>query len=113
MQYFRLTLNAMTGIITVKSPGGSSFDRELVARHYLTVEARDDLGQGNRNTVQLVVNIEDVNDNAPVFLLNKYETRLLEGEKDFELPLILEARDADLNGIYFIAYCSGIINYIV
>ncbi|XP_077287524.1 cadherin 88C [Arctopsyche grandis] len=93
-----LSLNALSGVITVKSPGGTSFDRELVSRHFLTVEARDDLGQGNRNTVQLVINIEDVNDNAPIFLQNKYETRLLEGESDFEVPLVLEARDADLNG---------------
>lgn len=69
-----------------------------MSRHYLTVEARDDLGKGNRNTVQLVIDIEDVNDNAPIFLANKYEARLLENEKGFETPLILEARDIDLNG---------------
>lgn len=93
-------MNPLSGVITVKSPGGTSFDRELVSKHFLTVEARDDLGQGNRNTVQLVINIEDVNDNPPIFLQNKYEARLLEGKSDFELPLILEARDADLNGLY-------------
>jgi hypothetical protein len=43
----RLSLDPYTGIITIKS-GGSGFDRELVSRHYLTVEARDDLGSGNR-----------------------------------------------------------------
>lgn len=55
-------------------------------------------GKGNRNTAQLVINIEDVNDNAPMFLANKYEARLLENEKEFENPLVLEARDIDLNG---------------
>ncbi|XP_063530997.1 cadherin-23 [Cydia strobilella] len=93
-----LSLNPISGVITVKQAGGDSFDRELVSRHYLTVEARDDLGKGNRNTAQLIVNIEDVNDNAPMFLANKYEARLLENERQFENPLVLEARDIDLNG---------------
>ncbi|CAB3223205.1 unnamed protein product [Arctia plantaginis] len=93
-----LNLNPVSGVITVKQAGGDSFDRELISRHYLTVEARDDLGKGNRNTAQLVINIEDVNDNAPMFLANKYEARLLENEKEFENPLVLEARDLDLNG---------------
>ncbi|XP_053612756.1 cadherin-23 [Plodia interpunctella] len=93
-----LYLNPVSGVITVKEAGGNSFDRELISQHYLTVEARDDLGRGNRNTAQLVVNIEDVNDNAPMFLANKYEARLLENEAQFENPLVLEARDIDLNG---------------
>lgn len=54
--------------------------------------------KGNRNTAQLIIDIEDVNDNAPMFLANKYEARLLENEKQLENPLILEARDMDLNG---------------
>ncbi|XP_022814914.1 cadherin-23 [Spodoptera litura] len=93
-----LNLNPISGVITVKQAGGDSFDRELISRHYLTVEARDDLGKGNRNTAQLIINIEDVNDNAPMFLANKYEARLLENEMEFENPLVLEARDLDLNG---------------
>lgn len=96
--HFSLNLNPVSGVITVKLAGGDNFDRELVSRHYLTVEARDDLGRGNRNTAQLIINIEDVNDNAPMFLANKYEARLLENERQFENPLMLEARDIDLNG---------------
>ncbi|XP_067000515.2 cadherin-23 [Anabrus simplex] len=92
-----LSLDPVTGVITIKSTG-PGLDRELVTRHYLTVEARDDLGRGNRNTVQLVVNIEDVNDNPPVFLRHKYDARLLENQLDFETPLLIEAHDDDLNG---------------
>lgn len=92
-------MDPLTGIITVKEPG-TSFDRELVSRHYLTVEARDDLGKGNRNTVQLIVNVNDVNDNAPIFLQNKYEAVLLENEDHFQSPLIVEAFDIDLNGTF-------------
>lgn len=94
----RLNLHPTTGIISVKTAGGPNWDREQVSRHYLTVEARDDLGQGNRNTVQLIINIEDVNDNPPVFTQTRFEARLLENKLDFENPLKVEARDADLNG---------------
>ncbi|CAH1406526.1 unnamed protein product [Nezara viridula] len=92
-----LSLDPTTGAITIKSDQ-PTFDRELISKHYLVVEARDDLGLGNRNTVQLVINVEDVNDNEPQFLQNKYEARLLENEPNFESPLFVEARDADLNG---------------
>lgn len=64
----------------------------------MTVEAIDNLGLGNRNTVQLIINIEDLNDNAPTFLQRQYETTLLENKLEFEHPLQLEARDNDLNG---------------
>ncbi|XP_024946017.1 cadherin-23 isoform X2 [Cephus cinctus] len=92
-----LTLNPISGVITVKQTG-PGFDRELVSRHYLTVEARDDLGKGNRNTAQLIVNVDDVNDNPPVFLQNKYEAVLWENQDHFESPLVVEAFDIDLNG---------------
>lgn len=94
---YALKLNATSGVITVKKTG-PGFDRELVSRHYLTVEARDDLGKGNRNNAQLVINIEDVNDNSPIFLQNKYEAVLSENKKEFESPLVVEAFDIDLNG---------------
>lgn len=48
--------------------------------------------------MQLVLNIQDVNDNAPQFVHNKYEARLQENQSDFDTPLIVEARDLDLNG---------------
>lgn len=89
-------MDPLSGIIKINNPGGDAFDRELVAKHYLTVEARDNQGRGNRNTVQLIINIEDTNDNAPLFLQGKYEARLLENKMDFEIPLIVEAKDSDL-----------------
>ncbi|KAK9884479.1 hypothetical protein WA026_007322 [Henosepilachna vigintioctopunctata] len=94
----QLNLHPTSGIITVKTAGGPNWDREQVSRHYLTVEARDNLGAGNRNTVQLIISIEDVNDNPPLFFHNKYEARLLENKRQFEIPVKVEARDADLNG---------------
>lgn len=101
-------------MISVKEAGGPSWDREQVSRHYLTVEARDDLGKGNRNSVQLIVNIEDVNDNAPIFTQGHYEARLMENAPNFEIPLKVEARDADLNGrnILVVAVLQSYITFI-
>lgn len=93
-----LNLDPVTGVITVKSTAGSFFDRELYEKHYLSVEVQDNLGEGNRNTVPLIISLVDVNDNPPIFLQRKYETRLFENRRAFETPLQVEARDADVNG---------------
>lgn len=93
-----LDMDPNTGVITVKSTAGSFFDRELYEKHYLTIEAKDNLGEGNRNTVPLVLTLIDINDNPPIFLQRKYETRLFENRKAFETLLQVEARDADVNG---------------
>ncbi|CAG9764225.1 unnamed protein product [Ceutorhynchus assimilis] len=93
-----LNIDPISGILTVKTAGGPSWDREQAPRHYLSIEARDDMGNGNRNSVQLTINLEDVNDNSPLFIQNKYEARLMENQLSFEKFLRVEARDADLNG---------------
>lgn len=92
-----LKLDPISGILTVNSEA-PVFDREQVARHFVTAEARDELGMGNRNTVQIIINVLDKNDNAPIFLQNKYEVRLLENKMDFETSLVVEATDMDQNG---------------
>lgn len=86
----------MVGTLSIKSTNSEAFDREIVSRYYLTVEAIDNNGLGNRNTAQIIIDLEDVNDNAPIFLQHQYEANLLENKDDFENPLILEARDLDL-----------------
>lgn len=60
--------------------------------------------------MQLVVNVADVNDNAPEFLQSEYEARLLEDSTEFESPLVIEARDLDLNGKYCCCFYSGLNN---
>lgn len=89
-------MDSKTGSISIRAPGEQEFDREIISTHYLTVEARDNLGQGNRNTVQLVLSIIDVNDNPPIFMERQYEGKLLENKIAFEMPLIVKAKDADL-----------------
>jgi len=91
-----LILNPITGVITVGSRDKNSLDRELSSAYFLTAEARDSGGRGNRNTVQIQLVINDVNDEKPTFLLSRYEGRVFENELQFISPLILEAKDRDL-----------------
>lgn len=92
-----LHLDPITGVITVQK-SDHKFDRELSAQHFLIVEARDSNGSGNRNSVQLVLNITDYNDCSPKFFHDKYEARLYENSFNFEQPLSLFAMDCDAVG---------------
>ena len=74
------------------------FDREKSDFHFLTVEARDDLGRGNRNTVELLIRLTDVNDNPPIFEQKEYVGFLKENNLSFEQAVFVSARDADENG---------------
>lgn len=90
-------MDSITGVISIKQVVGVAFDREMVSHHYLTAEAIDNVGLGNRNTIQLIIEIKDINDNAPIFLQRQYEVPLMENRNEFEYLLQLEARDNDLN----------------
>lgn len=93
-----LTLNPMTGVVSVRNgPINSSlfFDRERHTQHFLIVESRDAAGFGNRNTVQLVVNITDINDHAPRFTQSSYEVRISENAVQFEPDFYVTAVDDD------------------
>ena len=80
------------------NPDWSPFDREKTDFHYLTVEARDEVGQGNRNTVELLIHLKDVNDNAPRFEQDAYRTFLPENNDQFPSPFLVRADDKDENG---------------
>ncbi|XP_028045888.2 cadherin-86C [Monomorium pharaonis] len=82
-----------TGLITVAI--GSSLDREMAAQLQLTVNARDENGKGNTGTVPLIVNLLDVNDNAPIFEKDVYEFTLNSDLTNFSTPAIIKATDAD------------------
>ncbi|XP_043802012.1 uncharacterized protein LOC122719859 [Apis laboriosa] len=87
------TMEPDTGLITVAM--GSSLDREIAARFVLTVEARDENGNGNRGVVPLIVNLLDVNDNPPIFEKDVYEFALNSDLTNFTLPAFIKAIDAD------------------
>ena len=77
-----LTLDPFSGMITTGTDDEDTpetfFDRERENFHYLTVEARDDNGEGNRNSVELLIHVTDMNDNPPVFESNIYEAYIPE-----------------------------------
>ncbi|EFN81179.1 Cadherin-86C [Harpegnathos saltator] len=82
-----------TGLITVAT--GSSLDREMVAQFQLTVIARDEDGKGNTGTASLIVNLLDVNDNAPIFEKDVYEFTLNSDLTNFTGAAFIKATDAD------------------
>ena len=94
----RLRIDPLTGVITVASGGPSVFDREKIGEFIVIVEAKDFMGKGNRNTVQLHVLLDDVNDNAPVYIQSHFEIYINENESQFPYRFLVEAYDRDLNG---------------
>lgn len=81
-------MDSDTGLITVAM--GSSLDREVAARLVLTVEARDENGNGNSGVVPLIVNLLDVNDNAPIFEKDVYEFMLNSDLTNFTSPALIK-----------------------
>eukprot|EP00095_Tigriopus_kingsejongensis_P008988 snap_masked-scaffold783_size97670-processed-gene-0.6 protein:Tk08988 transcript:snap_masked-scaffold783_size97670-processed-gene-0.6-mRNA-1 annotation:"PREDICTED: uncharacterized protein LOC100879829" len=101
-----LNLNPQSGILTMASFDEddenaflpSPFDRERTEVHYLTVEARDDEGHGNRNAAELTIVLTDVNDNPPRFIEKSYQASLQENSDSFPNPFLVQALDRDQNG---------------
>lgn len=88
------SLDSLTGEIKVFKDG-TVFDRETMPEVFLTVEARDKLGHGNRATAQIRIILDDINDKRPVFDQDVYEATLLENQLHFLRPLVVHATDRD------------------
>uniref|UniRef100_A0A8C0HFC6 Cadherin domain-containing protein n=1 Tax=Chelonoidis abingdonii TaxID=106734 RepID=A0A8C0HFC6_CHEAB len=73
-----------SGVITTLT---SQLDREIIGKHLLLIEVRDMAGQpfGLCNTGTVVINVGDVNDNAPYFGHSSYETKVLENRVNVEI----------------------------
>ncbi|XP_046738432.1 cadherin-86C [Diprion similis] len=89
-----LTMDSETGLIVV-ADGSPGLDREVTASLRLFVEARDENGRGLSSTVPLIVNLLDVNDNAPIFDKPIYEFILNSEQTNFTSPAFIRAVDAD------------------
>ncbi|TKS85340.1 Cadherin-23 Otocadherin [Collichthys lucidus] len=72
-------------------------DRETQAAYTLVVEAIDNGPAGSRRTgtATVFVEVQDVNDNRPIFLQNSYETSILESVPQGTSILQVQATDAD------------------
>ncbi|XP_046479763.1 uncharacterized protein [Neodiprion pinetum] len=89
-----LTMDSETGLIVV-ADGSPGLDREVTASLRLFVEARDENGRGLSSAVPLIVNLLDVNDNAPIFDKPIYEFILNSDQTNFTSPAFIRAVDAD------------------
>ena len=56
------------------------------------------LTRKRRNTAQFTLDLDDVNDNAPVFIQSHFEIYINENESTFPYGFRVEAFDRDLNG---------------
>ncbi|XP_068061580.1 protocadherin gamma-B5-like isoform X6 [Anomalospiza imberbis] len=86
----------------VASSGGSykvvtagALDREQASEHRVTVVARDRGRPALRSSAELVLEVSDVNDNAPVFEEAAYSAYVAENNAAGALVLRVQARDAD------------------
>ncbi|XP_066185619.1 protocadherin gamma-B5-like [Sylvia atricapilla] len=86
----------------VASPGGSykvvtasALDREQAAEQRVTVVARDRGRPALWSSAELVLEVSDVNDNAPVFEEAAYSAYVAENNAAGALVLRVQARDAD------------------
>nr|XP_042696655.1 protocadherin alpha-8-like [Chrysemys picta bellii] len=78
-------------VLVLKKP----LDREETPMHRLLLTATDGGKPGLTGTVQLVITVLDVNDNAPVFNQSVYKTRLFENAANGTLVIKLNATDLD------------------
>ncbi|XP_026808223.1 cadherin-87A [Rhopalosiphum maidis] len=100
-----------TGIISValcsnvgKPP---CLDYETQSTYYLTYIATDDNGNGQSNSVTIMVLVIDSNDNPPIFIQHTYTSLIDEGVATFEPPLIVQAIDADKSSTIIYSIISG------
>ncbi|XP_005280051.2 desmocollin-1 isoform X1 [Chrysemys picta bellii] len=78
------SIHPESGVITTRI---QQLDREIINRHVLLIEVRDMDGQsfGLCNTGTVVINVGDINDNAPYFGHSFYETKVLENRVNVEI----------------------------
>ncbi|XP_011505905.1 PREDICTED: cadherin-23 [Ceratosolen solmsi marchali] len=81
--------DAKSGGISVIKP----LDYEMQKSYSLTMEAKD--GGGRITTVNVLVELEDVNDNEPIFEQQEYSRIVREGATSFDPQMFVKATDAD------------------
>nr|XP_060643881.1 B-cadherin-like [Anolis sagrei ordinatus] len=87
-------INRATGAISVIASG---LDRERVREYILTLQAADLDGDGLTSSAKAVIEVADVNDNAPEFKQQAYSVEVPENEVGLEV-VRLEVTDKDEPG---------------
>ncbi|PVD37773.1 hypothetical protein C0Q70_00374 [Pomacea canaliculata] len=86
-------MDPVSGVVSVAS---YTTDYETKDTYVLIVQAQD--GGGLVNIRTLIISIDDVNDNPPVFRQTQYDMMLFENGTSLSKPLRLEATDKDKPG---------------
>ncbi|XP_076056440.1 cadherin-87A-like [Oratosquilla oratoria] len=90
----KFLVDEMSGEISVASCRREiCLDYETQKTYSLTYSAMD--GGGKVTSVNIFIEVEDVNDNAPVFTQREYRRTVDQGATIFDPPLIVKARDKD------------------
>uniref|UniRef100_A0A8C3BWC7 Cadherin domain-containing protein n=1 Tax=Cairina moschata TaxID=8855 RepID=A0A8C3BWC7_CAIMO len=89
---------------TYKLVTESSLDREKISAYNITITARDHGSPALSSRAALVLEVSDVNDNAPVFEEAAYSAYVAENNAAGALVLRVHARDAD-------AGTNGLVSY--
>lgn len=84
-------VDARSGRITT----ANSLDRETIAVYFLTIAAIDSGNPPQTGTTIVSVELEDINDNGPVFVGDAAEGAVLENEPSNEPVMTLHATDPD------------------
>lgn len=87
--YFNL--NSNSGVITTTQ----KLDREKMERHFFQVAAKDQGDPALESYMDLVIIVEDVNDNTPIFESSFYATSIPEDKFVGDTVLQVQARDDD------------------
>lgn len=85
----KFSTNPKTGGVSV----AKSLDYEVQKSYSLTMEAKD--GGGRVSAVNILIELEDVNDNIPVFEQNEYTRTVREGATSFDPQMFVRATDVD------------------
>ncbi|XP_071380377.1 protocadherin alpha-8-like [Centroberyx affinis] len=93
--YFSLEIHKGGESVGVELVLQKSLDREKQASIKLILTAVDGGNPPKSGTSQIIINVLDNNDNAPVFSSSLYKTRILENLTTGTTVLILNATDAD------------------
>ncbi|CAC5393753.1 CDH23 [Mytilus coruscus] len=89
-------IDILSGEITVKSPlDYEALDPKLNGKVVLIVEAMDWGNPRRSKVINVTIEVEDVNDNAPVFNQPSYTAHVLENATDTTVVTQIKATDAD------------------
>lgn len=95
----RFNVDKTTGIISVALCSNVGkvpcLDYETQPNYYLTYIATDDNGNGQSNSVTIMVMLIDSNDNPPIFMQHSYTSLIDEGVTTFEPPLVVQVNAID------------------